>query len=261
MKIGFAFLVYRDIHNQQVWRKLFDGLLANDHTILSSCHAKEEFELPLLPEVSFVKSIRTKWSAPSLIEAQFLLFADLFEKGADIVYLCSGDMLPLPRSKGFISFNEETTFCVQDKFNLEGYSDSVEYDQSVAYSGVNQNKWNYDIFVRNGFEIAWKDFEKQAMFFAISKNDFKVFAAKAFEENFFNRLIRLVPMDEYFWINLFILLKISFRSMPNYLFCHKKTNLETQAQNFRLCMINDEMKDKYMFLRKIKQEGAEIEFI
>lgn len=261
MKIGFAFLTYRGIHNQQVYKKLFDELSADGHEVISAVHSKKRFESTILPDLDFISTIETRWATPSLIEAQILLFSHLFSQGSDIVYFLSGDCLPLRRSKGFISLNQETTFCLQDKEFLGGHNEDYQYDQSKVFSGVNQNKWNNDIFRVNSLDIDFKNFEKQQMFFCINKRDFNTVFQKTLENNYFNKLQRLSPMDEYFWVNIFNLLDIPYRAMDSYLYSNRRNNVNTQAEDFRLCVINDDIKDKYIFLRKLRQENAEINFI
>lgn len=261
MKIGFAFLVYRNIHNQPVWAKLISELKELGNEVLLACHSKEPFSPREVEDLEFTDTVDTRWASPSLIEAEFLLFSNLFARGADIVYLVSGDTLPLPRSRGFIAFNEESTFAAQDKFELDGYFEDMEYNKDYIFVGVNQNKWNHDYFLSKGFEINFKNFEKQQMFFCINQQDFKFIFEKCVKENYFERLSGLMPMDEYFWINLFIEHGVNFRNFPHFLYSNKKNCIETQAQNFRLRMVSQEIKDKYLFMRKIRQEGAEIEFV
>lgn len=260
MKIGLAFLVYRTIHNQTVWKKLINELEKLGHEVLLACHSKEPVSSDILEDLELTDTVDTRWAAPSLIEAEILLFSNLFARGAEIVYLVSGDTLPLPRSKGFMAFNEETTLALQDKYELDGYSDNLQYVQKDLFIGANQNKWNHLVFLANGIESEFANFEKQQMFFCINKKDFDFIYDKCVQENYFKRLSGLAPMDEYFWVNLFIRHGINFRNLQNYLYSHKRNCIETQAQNFRLRMVTPEIKNKYLFMRKIREEGAEIEF-
>jgi len=261
VKIGFAFLIYRNIHNQHVWKKLFKELEELGNEVLLACHSKEDFDSDLLEDLEFTDRVDTRWAAPSLVKAEILLFSNLFSRGAEIVYLISGDTLPLPRSKGFIAFNEETTFALQDKHELDDYSDHFEYDQQNLFVGVNQNKWNHLVFLANGIESKFANFEKQQMFFCINKEDFDFIYEICIKENYFEKLSGLAPMDEYFWVNLFLKHGINFRNFPDYLYSHKKNCIETQAQNFRLLMVTEKVKNKYLFMRKVREEGAEIEFM
>lgn len=260
MKIGFAFLVYNKIYNEHVWSDLISLLEKDGHEIEMACHAKQPYTGKHPLDIDFIPTIYTKWGDKSLIEATYLLFAHLFEKGVDMVYLFSGDMIPLPLSRGFISFNEESTFCLQNKELLDGFYKRKQYDKSSGFTGINQNLWNRQHFINNGFNIPVEKFEKQAMFFCLTKAAFLEVSEKAIESNAFYKLQGMSPMDEFFWINLFIYYEIPFRPFSNYLFCHKRANIETQAQNFRMSFIDEEIKSKYCFLRKLRQEKVDIVF-
>lgn len=258
MKIGFAFLTYNKIFNEKVWLTLSSELKKQGHEILFSCHSKRPFK-SLLP-LNSIPTIYTKWGDKSLIEASFLLFFDLFNRGADIVYLFSGDTLPLSRSKGFISFNQESTFCIQDKKTLRAHYDQKYYDKTKPFVGINQNLWNLRVFNEQGFKMTSDSLQKQAMFFCVNAENFREVYGHCVKRQAFKKLQKLAPMDEYFWVNLFVYFNIDFRPLSNYLYCHKNNNIDTQAQNFRMAFLREDVLSRFLFLRKLREEGAEISF-
>jgi len=258
MKIGFAFLTYNKIFNEKVWLTLSSELKKHGHEILFSSHSKRPLETSL--PLNAIPTIYTRWGDKSLVQASFLLFFDLFNRGADIVYLFSGDMLPLSRSKGFISFNQESTFCIQNKQGLKAHYDQKYYDKRKPFVGINQNLWNLRMFNEKGFIINSKDFHKQAMFFCINAQDFRQIYSHCTKTEAYKKLQQLAPMDEYFWVNLFVYFKIDFRPLANYLYCHKNNNIDTQAQNFRMSFLKEDVLSRFLFLRKLREEGAEISF-
>ena len=101
--------------------------------------------------------------------------------------------------------------------------------------------------------ISFKDFKKQTMFFGITKKDFIKINN---HNNNINDFEKLFAPDEYYFINMFVMLTIPF-SNKNYIYCNNNIN-KTEAQIFDFNIIHDSIdflnniKKKYIFLRKVK---------
>lgn len=237
MRIGLAFLVRDKIYNLEIIKKFISQL---DHEVLISIHSKQNFRSPF-DKANFIKPIKTEWGTSSLVIATNLLFQDLFSKNCDVVYLMSGDMIPLDPCVQFVNNNSKTHIKLQD---MSQASDKLK---SATYG-------KYDRICSEDFKnkVHRSSFVKQNMFFCISKNDFLRlnFDAKI-EDDLFpciaNPLSRRC-LDEFFWANTMIYKNINFTNNPKYIYCNSKS-VRTQASNFKKI---PQDADGFLFLRKIK---------
>lgn len=230
MKVGFAFLVTKEFHNREHLKNFFDSL---DCDIEICVHSKKNARFNLPFPVDYIKSIKTGWGQPSLVKASILLFEHLFDKGCDIVYLMSGDMIPLKRCKKFITRNRKTTFHAPPPIhNDKPHNSTIKWNRN-QYKGTS---------LQFKDEIAFNKFTKQNMFFCISSDDFNNI------EPDFSFFQRTFAIDEWFWINTMIYHGMKFQTNINYIYCNPKL-YETQALFFD--EIPEGVNNKFLFMRKI----------
>ena len=236
MKIGFGFMVYNSIDNASRLNAFFNSI---KHKTIISVHAKERVQNKLPFPVNYINAIPTKWGDSSLVVATNLLFHDLFDRGCDVVYLMSGDTIPLKRSISFVNDNKHTNIKIQKnptewqaKFNSDKYNDLTT---AKFKSKISKLEW-----------------VKQNMFFCISKKDFyKLKTPKILKSDIFagfndDHGKRETLHDEYYWANALEYSNIDYINNEKYIYCNENIAM-TKAQKFPNI---PKESSEYIFLRK-----------
>lgn len=236
MKIGFAFMIKYKIDNASHFNAFFNSIR---HETIISAHAKDRAQNKLPFPVNYINTIPTEWGHSSLVVATNLLFHDLFDRGCDVVYLLSGDTIPLKRSISFVNDNKHTNIKIQKnptewqaKFN------------SAKYNNLTTAKFKSKIS-----ELEWV---KQNMFFCISKKDFyKLKTPKILKSDIFvgfndDHGERETLHDEYYWANALEYNNIDYINNEKYIYCNIDPS-KTQSQSFSSI---PKESSEYIFLRK-----------
>ena len=239
-KVGFAFLLYDQLHNQPILNDLFIDL-TRKHGCDVRCvaHTKRNARFKCTFNIEYIDSIDTDWSGPSLVKACDIMFQFLFDQGCDIVYLMSDGMIPLQHTAKFIASNDKTTFKLQtndfEKLNTE----------QIAHRICNW-AWTSDEVRRM---LPYNRFDKQVMFFCITSYDFEKCRgwfdqiSPSHKEN-----LQYSVMDEYFWVNAMKLSGLSYQNNHKYIYVNNDQS-KTQSETFK--KIPDDVYKNFMFLRKI----------
>lgn len=230
-KVGFAFLVKRRFHNKN-YLKTFFGSLNCDYEICVHSKSDMKFDLPF--DVDYIPSIKTRWATPSLVVATSMLFDHLFNKGCTIVYLMSGDMIPLRKCKKYVERNRETTFQIQPKHKVP---------VSIKRYRIQQYNRTTPEFK---LKVSKRNFAKQAMFFCMKKSDFYKIPV---DLELFNDVH---AVDEWFWVNSMKMYNLKYKKHDQYLYCNT-SKFKTQALDF-MEPPAPEIDDNFLFLRKINLE-------
>ena len=186
MKIGFCFLVKKNISWQNMWEHFFNSADASEYSIY--IHAKTSVVSTSLENV-FVdpNPVETEWASISLVKATKQLLTTAFEDECDSVVFLSGDTLPLWSFQTIKKLCSETLFSLQPKTGLSQKQVNQvnrEYNRILSFYGV-----------ESSLQLV-----KQNMFFCINKVDFQLI--QDVDINSFPS--KEVP-DEYFWANQLIL--------------------------------------------------------
>lgn len=186
MKIGFCFLVKKNISWQNMWRHFFSSADASEYSIY--IHAKTSIVSTSLENV-FVdpNPVETEWASISLVKATKQLLSTAFEDGCDSVVFLSGDTLPLWSFQTIKKLCSKTLFSLQPKTGLS--------QKQVNQVNRESNRILSFYGVKSSLQLV-----KQNMFFCINKVDFQLI--QDVDINSFPS--KEVP-DEYFWANQLIL--------------------------------------------------------
>ena len=150
----------------------------------------------------------------------------------------SGDTIPLGNF-----------YYIKNRLNLSRFS-----IQPKKFNTENQNKFNNTVYNNLGKQIknnlSFKDFQKQNMFFGITKKDYeKIYSVRRKMCLFKNCWCP----DEFYFINIFKLLNLKYED--KYIFVNNNSKSKTQAMLFKcdeikLSCIKD---NNFLFVRKIRK--------
>jgi len=247
MKIGFGFMVYNKIHNVSHLDAFFNSI---KHETIISVHAKGRVQNKLPFPINCINTIPTEWGHSSLVVATNLLFHDLFDKGCDVVYIMSGDMLPLRRSISFVNNNKHTNIKIQK-------------NPTTSQAKFNSSKYNSITTAKFKSKISEVEWVKQNMFFCISKEDFyKLKTPEILKSDIFvgfnddyakkylphdkNECVKYFLHDEYYWANALKYNSIDYIDNEQFIYCNIDQT-RTAAQVFSNI---PKESSEYIFLRK-----------
>lgn len=228
-KIGFCFMIKDQFYNQDIWKEFFKNIPHDEYKIY--IHYKKKCTMNL-ENYEFINSIPTKWGTISLVQATFRLFERATDDNCTIMFLLSGDTLPM-QSYSNISqirvtlfrpmhknIQKKTKFCIQNYNRL-----SARIKESLPFS-----KWR-----------------KQHMFFCMTSQHFKKIRLQPKLHHYFN----VVIPDEYYFINQCTFLNIPYKTYP-YIYVGQ-TNYQTQAINITNAHFqqNHNTIRQFIFIRKI----------
>jgi hypothetical protein len=228
-KIGFCFLIKDQLHNQSIWKQFFNNIPHDEYKIY--IHYKTKCDISL-QNYEFIDSIPTEWGSISLVKATFLLFKRAVADNCTIMFLLSGDTLPMqPYSRMRtikhtiirpMSFNPvaKTPFCIKSYSRLS----------SPMQKNIPVQHWR-----------------KQHMFFCMTANHFAIIASQPKLHHY----SKVCIPDEYYFINQCTYLKIPFVS-DKYIYVGQ-TNHKTQALDITNDMFRTNKDDikQFLFIRKI----------
>lgn len=235
-KIGFCFLIYDEIFNQKLWKSFFKNIPENEYGIY--IHSKKKILKDLHNSKNYVNIIETKWGHISLVEATHFIFRQAYLDNCDYLLLLSGDTIPIGNFHYIKNHLNLSRFSIQPKkFNTE-----------------KQNNFNSKVYNKLGKQIknniSFKNFQKQNMFFGITKKNYeKIYDVK----NKICLFKNCFCPDEYYFINIFILLNLKYED--NYIFVNNDSKSKTQAKLFNYDKIKFKcIKDNnFLFVRKIRK--------
>ena len=241
MKIAFCFLVYDQIYNLDLWNHFFSEIPSNQYSIY--IHSKNNFKYQPLFEKNniYTNAVVTNWGDISLIKATLFLFDKALKDNCDYFISLSADMVPLWNFNYLKKYFDSSLFSVQPK-NL--ISDFQEFFNNGRHDLLNEEFKN---------KVPFNIFEKQNMFFSITKNDLLVVQ----KNDFTNQFCRISVPDEYYFINIFTFLNLKYKKIN---FIYVNTNpAYTGAMDFKYKDLNikEIKKNNYLFLRKIKDVQGE----
>ena len=186
MKIGFCFLVKKNISREYIWKVFFNSAHNSAYSIY--IHAKTNTVSSLLESANVDPfPLKTEWASLSLVKATKRLLTTAFQDGCDSVVFLSGDSLPL------WSFNTIEKLCTDSLFSLQP-------SQNLNATQINQfRRESNRIKTFYGLESSIR-LVKQNMFFSLTKSDFELIQDISVD----NFPAQEVP-DEYFWANHLII--------------------------------------------------------
>lgn len=228
-KIGFCFMIKSQLHNQNVWKAYLSNIPTHKYKIY--IHYKQKCPV-ILENYEFIDSIPTKWADISLVEASLLLFERAYKDGCDTMFLLSGDTLPLQPYK------------IIDQINTTIFHVPPIHSSKKWYNAKQYNKLSDDMKLK----MPLSNWEKQNMFFCITRRDY----IKIRNHNQTTGYKKLHAPDEFYFINLFKLLKLNYTQMNNYIFVNRnryKTG-SIRITNRVFYQYFDTIKTHY-FIRKI----------
>ena len=248
MKIGFGFMVYNEIHNISHLNTFFNSI---KHETIISVHTKYGRKQNKLPfPVNYINTIPTAWGHASLVVVTNLLFHDLFNRGCDMVYLMSGDAIPLQRSISFVNDNKHTNIKTQK-------------NPRPPQAKFNSNKYKNLTTAKFKSKISELEWVKHYTFFCITKEDFyKLKTPKMLKSDIFvnfsdDHLANLDArsiIDEYYWANALKYNNIDYINNEKYIYCNTDPT-KTQCQRF---FNIPKESSEYIFLRKYVSNEGEI---
>jgi hypothetical protein len=227
-KIGFCFLIKDMLYNQPLWKSYLSGIPTQNYKIY--IHYKQKCDI-ILDNYKFINSIQTKWGDISLIRASLLLFEEAFNDDCDIMFLLSGDTIPLQ------SYEEI------NKINTSIFSVQPYHRSKIGF-----NLKNYNLLPSNlRFKIPKSSWKKQNMFFCITKNNYRLIRKHDQTEYYKNLRIP----DEFYFINLFNYFGIKYTS-GNYIYANNN-KLKTGSIRITNDVFNNDIDTikNYYFIRKI----------
>lgn len=235
VKIGFCFLVYDTIYNKNLWDQFFGRANASDYGIyVHPKYPMRKYDIPRKSQI-ISETIDTEWGDISLVKATHLLFEKAFADKCDYAILLSGDMIPL------WDFTHISTNVSSSMFSVQ--------PSNITHS---QRRFNLSVYSklhpRVKLRLPFEDFKKQNMFFCISKNDFRVIKTNNEIEGFKDCS---VP-DEYYFINMFKLRKLSYKSTTFIHVNDDPTRTKACDYDWNTADINGIRKKNFLFMRKIK---------
>lgn len=228
-KIGFCFLIKDQFCNQTIWEEFFKDVPHDEYKIY--IHYKQKCPIKL-QNYEFINSIPTEWGSISLVKATFLLFQRAVEDQCTIMFLLSGDTLPM-QPYSAIKTIKETIFRPK-------YMNINKKDKMCL-----QNYNKLTPFMKSQFPLqSWR---KQHMFFCITLQHFKIIQSK---HNLIHYTKVRIP-DEYYFINQCTFLNIPYKT-DKYIYVGR-SNQKTKAIDVTNAHFqeNKENIQKFIFIRKI----------
>jgi hypothetical protein len=228
-KIGFCFLIKDLLYNQPVWAQFFKGIPHDEYKIY--IHYKTKCDVSL-QNYEFIDSIPTQWGTISLVKATFLLFRRASADGCTMMFLLSGDTLPLKPYSQIRTINQtifrpqnynpyaKTRFCISNYRRLS----------SAMRQEISLHKWR-----------------KQHMFFCMTAEHFQILLTKPKISHY----AQLGVPDEYYFINQCTYLNIPYVT-DKYIHVGQ-TNAKTGSRDVTNHMFRENKEDikSYYFIRKI----------
>jgi len=228
-KIGFCFMIKDQFFNQEIWKEFFKDIPQNEYKIY--IHYKQKCRM-ILENHEFINSIPTKWGSISLVKATFRLFEHAINDNCSMMFLLSGDALPLQSYSNIakiknttfrplhMDMNKKTNFCLQN------------YNSITSHMKEN---------------LSWSQWRKQHMFFCMTREDFQKIQAKPKLHNYANVTIP----DEFYFINQCTYLNIPYK-LGKYIYIGRSDH-RTQALNLTETHIKQHKNQisKFLFIRKV----------
>jgi hypothetical protein len=241
MKIAFCFLVYDQIYNLDLWNHFFSEIPSSQYSIY--IHSKNKFKHQPLFEKNniYTNALTTKWGDISLINATLFLFDKALKDNCDYFISLSADMIPLWDFNYIKKYFDSSLFSIQPKNLTTDFQKKFNY---IRHNLLDENFKN---------KVPFNIFEKQNMFFSITKNDLLVIQ----KNNLTDQFSRFTVPDEYYFVNLFTFLNLKYKKI-NYIYVNTNPAY-TSAIDFKYKDLNikEIKKNNYLFLRKIKDVQGE----
>ncbi len=179
----------------------------------------------------FNNIFKTKRATISLVHATLLLFDVAYKDECDYIIFLSGDSIPL------LQFNSLKPHLTQTLFTIS----PIWRSHYIRYNKLTKRMKNL---------IPANKWQKQNMFFGITRHDLKLVLHFIHKINCTNDYKYMFSPDEFFFINIMTILKLPF---ANYNFIYANDKKWSQAINFKEEDIDIEKikTDGYLFLRKI----------
>jgi hypothetical protein len=95
MKIGFCFLIYKNLSQEKTWQKFFEDKATKEYGIYTHPKHPKKVKQKLLKETVINNLVKTGWGKLNLVEASLNLFEAAIEDGCDYVFLLSGSCVPI----------------------------------------------------------------------------------------------------------------------------------------------------------------------
>jgi len=130
-KIAFCFLIYDNIHNEELWNLFFKNVDTNKYSIF--IHYKNNLPLKYFEKYKLKECIQTKYGDVSIVHAHNLLFKHAYDDGCCKIISLSQSCIP------FKSFDFIYEFLTKDHY---GYFNLTP--QSQCFPRCNQLLNYYD---------------------------------------------------------------------------------------------------------------------
>ena len=184
-KIGFCFLIYKNLSQHKTWLSFFKGVDKSRYGIY--CHPKKPRSASrqsLLSGNIIDNLVETGWAKPSLVQASLNLFQAAIDDGCDQVVLLSGSCIPIH------SFNYISSKLSCGKSFLHFCPDAKQ----SGYFDITETKRRYRISKHIKDFIEFKDFIKSEQWLSLSKYD----CQKVLEDNSLDFFTDVFAADEHY---------------------------------------------------------------
>ena len=135
MKIGFCFLMYKNLSQEKRWSHFFRDEDESNYGIY--CHPKhpKKTKQKLIKDKIIAKTIKTGWGKLNLVEASLNLFEAAIDDGCDYVFLLSGSCVPI---HSFKYIHQKVKSSPKNRIHF--CKEKVEH----GYFGINETERRYN---------------------------------------------------------------------------------------------------------------------